>query len=203
MKLPYWLGHRMFRAIADGFFRYRVIGRERLQIPGGALLVCNHASFVDPPMVGIALDEDIYYLARKSLMSNAVVKAVYLAWNSIPVDQDRPDMTGLKNIVRLLKADEKVLIFPEGARTLTGEMERGEPGVGLIVAKSGVPVIPCRLFGTYEALPRGGKMIHPSEVTLVVGNTWNYDPANYKETGKELYQRISDDLMAEIAALTL
>ncbi|WP_075088937.1 lysophospholipid acyltransferase family protein [Verrucomicrobium spinosum] len=113
MKLSYWLGYQTFKTLARGFFNYQVIGGERLNLKGGALIVSNHASFVDPPAVGIAFDEEIYYLARKSLMNNPMARAVYRAWNSIPVDQDRPDMGSLKAVIRLLKQGEKVLIFPE------------------------------------------------------------------------------------------
>lgn len=204
MKFSYWLGYSFFDLVARGLFNYRVVGREKLDVAGGAMVVCNHASFLDPPFVGIAFDEEIYYLARKSLMSNRAVAAVYRAWNTIPVDQDRPDMSSLKSVIRLLKEDKKVLVFPEGSRTEDGNLLPGEPGVGLIVAKSGVPVIPMRLFGTREAWPRGSKTIRPAEITLVVGNPWHYDPAKYAPlSGKELYQAISDDLMAEIAAIQL
>jgi 1-acyl-sn-glycerol-3-phosphate acyltransferase len=77
------------------------------------------------------------------------------------------------------------------------------PGIGLIVAKSGVPVVPVRLFGTHEALPRGGSCLHPAEITLVCGRPWICDPAAYGCEGKELYQRISDDIMRRIASLHL
>lgn len=205
MKLPYRLGWILFRAIARGFYDYRVIGAERLtSVPGGALLVCNHASFFDPPLVGIAFaSEEIHYLARKSLMSNRIAAVVYDVWNSIPVDQDKPDMSGLKTVIRTLKGGRKVLIFPEGSRTFTGELLPGEPGTGLIVAKSGVPVIPMRLFGTFDALPRGAVFPRPAQITLVVGEPWYYDATKYHATGKELYQAISDDLMARIAEISL
>jgi 1-acyl-sn-glycerol-3-phosphate acyltransferase len=203
MKLAYWLGYTLFKNIARGLFNYRVIGKEKLQVEGGALIVCNHASFIDPPIVGVAFDEEIYFLARKSLMTNPIAKAVYLAWNSVPVDQDRPDMTSLKNIIKLLKQGQKVLVFPEGERTLDGEMKTGEPGVGLIVSKAGVPVIPVRLFGAREALPRNKAFMQPEEITLVVGDLWHFDPSKYTETGKNLYKKISQDLMGEIAQLQL
>lgn len=203
MKIAYWLGYQLFKNIARGLFNYRVIGKERLQVEGGALIVCNHASFIDPPIVGVAFDEEIYFLARKSLMSNPIAKSIYLAWNSVPVDQDRPDMTSLKNIIKLLKQGKKVLIFPEGERTLDGEMKTGEPGVGLIVSKAGVPVIPVRLFGAREALPRSGAFMQPAEVTLVVGEQWHFDASKYTETGKDLYKKISQDLMEEIAQLQM
>lgn len=204
MKFSYWLGHTFFKLIARGFFNYRVIGRERLDVEGGALLVCNHASFLDPPMVGLAFDDEIHYLARKSLLINKAVAAVYRAWNTIPVDQDKPDMSGVKAVIRHLKEGHKVVIFPEGSRTEDGNFLPGEPGAGLIVAKAGVPVIPMRLFGTREAWPRHGKTISPSEITLVVGKTWHYDPAKFVPlTGKELYKAISEELMSEISAINL
>lgn len=203
MTLAYWFGHTLFKTLARGLFNYQVIGRERLNLESGALLVCNHASFVDPPLVGVAFDEEIYYLARKTLMSNSIARKIYKAWNTIPVDQERPDMTSLKTVIKLLKQGEKVLIFPEGTRSEDGKLKKGQPGVGLIVAKAGVPVIPMRLFGTNEAMPVGSSAFHPAEVTLVVGEPWYYDPQKYADSGKDLYASISDDLMAEIAKIQL
>lgn len=198
MKLSYWLGHRFFKTVANGFFNYKVVGREVLDIKGGALFVCNHVSFLDPPMVGIAMDKEIHFLARKTLHDHFFANMVFRSWNTIPVDQDRPDMAALKTVIRLLKEGHKVLIFPEGNRAFDGALQKGEPGVGLIVSKAQVPVIPMRLFGTYEALPRGGRCLHPAEITLQTGGVWRYEPSNYTETGKELYQKISDELMGEI-----
>lgn len=203
MTLAYRVGHTFFKTLAHGLFNYHVIGRERLQVEGGALLVCNHASFVDPPLVGVAFDEEIYFLARKTLMSNWLAKKVYKEWNTIPVDQERPDMTSLKTVIKLLKKGEKVLVFPEGSRSPDGQLLAGQPGVGFIVAKANVPVIPMRLFGTSEAMPVGSSVFHPAEVTLVVGEPWHFDAQKYEGTGKDLYASISEDLMAEIAKINL
>lgn len=203
MNLSYWLGYSFFKLSARAFFNYRVIGGENLHVPGGALIVSNHASFLDPPFIGVAFDEDIHYFAKKSLFKNPVIGAVIRSWNAFPVDQDRPDMGSLKTAIRLLKANRKVIVFPEGSRCFDGQFLRGLPGAGLIVVKSGVPVLPVRIFGTHEALPRGGKTLHPSEITVVCGKPWHYDPAKYSCEGKELYQRISDELMEQIAALSL
>jgi len=203
MNLSYWLGCHIYRILARAFFNHRVIGRENLAVPGGALIAANHASFVDPPFVGIAFDEQIYYLGRKTLFDHPVAGAILRSWNAIPVDQDRPDMTSLKTVIRRLREGKKVLVFPEGERSFDGKFLPGMPGIGLIVAKSGVPVIPVRLFGTHEALPRGGSIIHPAEITLVCGKPWQCDPAQYPCEGKELYRRISEDIMQRIAELHL
>jgi len=203
MNFSYWLSYHLFGLLARSFFNHRVISRENLALPGGALIAANHASFVDPPFIGIALDQQIHYLARKTLFDHPVAGAILRSWNSIPVDQERPDMTSLKTVVRRLRDGKKVLVFPEGERSFDGKLLPGQPGIGLIVAKSGVPVIPVRLFGTHEALPRGGSIIHPSEITLVCGKPWICDPSSYGCEGKELYQRISDDIMQQIGALHL
>lgn len=203
MNPSYWLGYNLFKLLARAFFNHRVAGKEHLAIPGGALIAANHASFVDPPFIGIALDEQIHYLARKSLFDHPVAGAILRSWNSIPVDQSRPDMASLKTVIRRLREGRKVLVFPEGERSFDGQLLPGLPGIGLIVAKSGVPVIPVRLFGTHEALPRNGKVIHPSEITVVCGRPWHCDPTQYKCEGKELYQRISDEIMKQIAELSL
>jgi 1-acyl-sn-glycerol-3-phosphate acyltransferase len=197
----YSLGYVLFKLCAGAFFNHRVIGRENLALPGGALIACNHASFLDPPFAGIAFDEQLYFLARKTLFDHPVGGAILRSWNAIPVDQDRPDMASLKSVIRRLREGKKVLVFPEGERSFDGNLLPGLPGIGLIVVKSGVPVIPVRLFGTHEALPRGGKCLHPAEITLVCGTPWRCDPSQYDCEGKELYQRVSKDIMQRIAEL--
>lgn len=202
MNLSYRLGFAFFKSIARGFFNYRTIGdREPINQKGAALIVCNHASFLDPPLVGVAFDEDIYYLAKKTLFETKLGNAIYRSWNAIPVDQEKADMSSLKTVIRLLQKGKKVLIFPEGSRTPNGDYLPAQPGVGFILSKTKVPVFPMKILGTHEALPLGGKAIHPVEVKLIIGKAWHYEEARYTETGKDLYQRISDDLMAEIAAL--
>lgn len=203
MTYTYRFFYTLAKLILRGFYNYRVIGDpDQLKGQAGVLIVSNHESFFDPPVVGVAFDQELHYLARKSLFNAPVLGSLYRLLNSIPVDQDRPDMTSLKIVIRELKAGERVLVFPEGSRTLDGEMLPGEPGVGLIVAKAGVPVLPVRIFGARKALPRGGSFPQPSDITLVIGKLWHYDPAAYGGAeGKDLYRRISQDLMAQVAEL--
>ena len=110
MKTTYWFGHTIFRAAAKAFFRYQVVGRDKLITDGSVLIASNHESFLDPPLVGIAYNDSVYYLARKTLF-RGVTKWLYSRWNAIPIDQDAPDMSSLKKIIKILKSGEQVVVF--------------------------------------------------------------------------------------------
>ncbi len=201
MNLSYWLGHRFFRELARGLFDYRVVGAEKLQFSGPAIIACNHVSFLDPPLVGIAFDEMIYSFARKTLFDHPLAAMILRSWQVLAVDRDKPDAASLKATIRLLREGNKVLMFPEGTRSYDGVPQSGEAGVGLFIAKSKAPVLPVRLFGTYEAYPRNAKFLRPAKVTLVIGDLWQPDLKSYTETGKELYQVLADEVMHRIAEL--
>ena len=200
MKTTYWIGHTIFRAAAKAFFRYQVVGRERLVQDGPVLIASNHESFLDPPLVGIAWDDAVYYLARKTLF-RGLTKWLYPRWNAIPVDQEAPDMSSLKKIIKILKGGDRVVVFPEGARTLTGELQEGEAGVGLIAAKSQAMIQPVRIYGAYEALPRGSGRLRFHPITIIVGDPITLTDEEKKAKGREAYQAIADRIMVEIGKL--
>lgn len=201
MKTSYWIGYELFGALARAFFSYRVKDREKLIEDGPVLLVANHQSFIDPPFIGNIYYESIYFLARKTLFKG-IFKLIYNSWQAIPIDQDAPDMTSLKKIIALLKAGQKVLVFPEGSRTHDGEVHNAMPGIGLILNKARVPVQPVRIFGAYEVLPmgRGFPRIHP--VTVTVGDPVPYTQEELNAKGKEAYQHLADKAMDAIRQLT-
>lgn len=203
MNFSYWLGSRFFSELARGLYDYRVIGAEKLQFSGPALIASNHDSFLDPPFVGHAFDEAIHYFARKSLFDHPLVGKVLRSWQAIPIDRDKPDASSLKATIRLLRDGKKVLIFPEGTRSPDGKLQKAEAGVGLFIAKGGAPVLPVRIFGTHEAYPRGAKTLRPARVTVVIGDLWQPDLPSYAQTGKNLYQTLADEVMHRIAELTL
>ncbi|MFV1994617.1 MAG: lysophospholipid acyltransferase family protein [Verrucomicrobiales bacterium] len=203
MNEVYRAGYLFFRRIAYSHYGYRVVNPERLIEEGSAIIAANHASFLDPPMIGVAFQKELYYLARKTLFKNPFFGWLYAKWNSIPVDQQRPDMTSLKTMIRLLKEGHRVLIFPEGERTFEGELGSGLPGVGLLVAKSRAPVLPVRIFGTSEALPRGARLLRPAKIRVVVGEKLEFSADELASRDKGNYQHISDRIMAEIAKLEL
>ena len=177
-------------------------GREHVPAKGGLMVVSNHISFLDPPMVACAMPREIHFLARKTLFKKNGFGAAISSLNAIPIDQERPDMNGLRIIIKRLKEGNAVLVFPEGERTWDGKLKAPAAGAGLVAAKAGVPILPVRLFGSYEALPRGGKKFirHPLRVTI--GQPFLPPFEELAKQGKEGYDQLSRLMMEKIAELS-
>jgi len=201
MRWVYWLGWMSFGAAFRGLFGLRIIGEENLISEGPVLVASNHQSFLDPPLIGNLYNTEMVFLARKTLFVG-FFKWLYSQWNAIPVDQDRPDMGSLKTIIRKLKEGERVLVFPEGERTLDGSIGAAAPGIGLIAVKSGAVIQPVRIRGAREALPRGSSKIRFARITVSIGKPIYLTPEQLKASdGKESYDRIAKQIMAAIHEL--
>jgi 1-acyl-sn-glycerol-3-phosphate acyltransferase len=135
-------------------FSMRSEGGHNVPNTGPALIIANHASYFDPPAVGVCIQRRIHYLARKTLFNNPLFGALIRRLNAVPVDQEGVATEGLKATLRLLKGGEAVLIFPEGERTWTGKMQPLKPGVGLLIRQVDMPVIPVGIAGVFDAFPR-------------------------------------------------
>ena len=204
MNLSYALAKQLFHELARGFFDFRVVHEAGLSFEGPALICSNHLSFLDPPFIGQAFPGAIHYFARKTLFNNPVAGAILRSWQSIPIDRDKPDPSSLKTTIRLLKGGGRVLMFPEGTRSPDGSLQGAEPGAGLFIAKAAVPVLPVRIFGTFEAYSRHHKLPQPARITLVVGELWRPDlEAIHHLPLKQQYQMLADEVMARIGALAL
>src|SRR5438309_8420035 len=203
MNLYYWLGYHFSRLAGRLFFRFRVIHRERMIQSGPAILAMNHQSFLDPPLAGITCDRAIYFLARRTLLNVPLLGRLLPKLNVIPVDQEGVDRSAIKALIRVLESGNAALVFPEGSRTLDGSLQPAEPGLGLVIAKTLAPVVPMRIFGAHEALPRGGGGLHFAPITIVIGEPIFFTSAEVESRGKNLYRRLSQRVMDSIAALEL
>lgn len=196
----YRIAHAGSRLLGRLCFRHRTLHRELLPESGGALIVANHVSYLDPVVVGIAFRKPIFYLARKSLFKG------FLGWllpriQVLPVDRGKGDLGSMKRILSLLKEGNRVLIFPEGTRSTDGELQAAEAGIGFILAKCDVPVIPVRIFGAFECFPRGSSWPRPGRITIVPGPPVDFSNIPPELTGRERYQACADQVMAALAGI--
>jgi 1-acyl-sn-glycerol-3-phosphate acyltransferase len=203
MNFYYWLGYHFSRLAGRLFFRLRVIHRERMIQSGAAILAMNHQSYLDPLLAGITSDRAIYFLARRTLLEAPILGWLLPKLNVIPVNQEGVDRSAIKAMIRILNAGHAVLIFPEGSRTLDGNLQPAEPGLGLVIAKTLAPVVPMRIFGAHEALPRGGGGLHFVPITIVIGEPISFTATDLGLPGRNLYQQLSQRVMDAIASLRL
>jgi 1-acyl-sn-glycerol-3-phosphate acyltransferase len=207
MNFSYFIGWSLFRFIYATYFRWRVFHPERVPKIGSVILASNHLSFLDPPLVGAGLDRGINYLARKTLFRYPGVGALLRSWNAVPVDRDGGSAAGLKEILDRLKRGGAIIMFPEGTRSVNGQLQPGRSGIGLAIIKSDAPVIPVRVFGTFDAYGKGVKFPRPHRVQVKYGHPMYFSDLRAEANGcskdrlKEIYQEVADELMAEIAKL--
>ena len=207
MNFSYRLGWTFFRVWYATYFRWRVFNPERVPETGAVILASNHASFLDPPLVGAGLKRGINYMARESLFRFPGIGALLRSWSAVPVDRDGGGAAGLKAILDRLLAGGGIILFPEGTRTRDGNLQPARSGIGLVVIKSTAPVVPVRVFGTYAAYGRHIKVPRPKRIAVKYGQPMNFEKlrAEAKDCSKarlkEIYQQIADEIMVAIAKL--
>lgn len=207
MNFSYFLAWCFFRTFYKVWFRFRACNPERVPSTGPVILASNHASFLDPPLIGAGLNRGLNYLARESLFRFAPVGAVLHSWNVVPVDREGGGAKGLKTILDRLLAGGGIILFPEGTRTHDGRIQPARSGIGLTVIKSSAPVVPVRVFGTFEAYGRHMRFPRPLPIVVKYGNPIDFSDLRAEATVcsktrlKQIYQEVADRIMQEIGRL--
>ena len=196
----YRLSRLLFEATIHLLFRVRFFGRENLP-DKPYILVPNHASYLDPPLVGIAAKKDfVDFMAKEELLSMPVLGAWTKKVGCIHVDRGGSSAGALKEAVKRLSRDRVVCIFPEGTRSETGDLQEAKRGVGFLIAKAAVPIVPVYICGSGDALPRGGE-IHPGKrVDVIIGKPVMPDELSLLAKDKK-YEVITGRAMSSIAEL--
>jgi 1-acyl-sn-glycerol-3-phosphate acyltransferase len=169
VKPLYFLGWSFYRLYFKIYHRWEIYGAENVPLTGPAILASNHASFLDPPLVGAATKREINYMARDTLFRFPVIGWILRNVNAIPVDREGRGAAGLRATMDRLLQGGAIILFPEGTRTPNGELQGAKSGIGFTVIKSPAPVVPVRVFGTFRALNRRQSFPRPHKVAVVFG----------------------------------
>ena len=208
MNPIYRLGWHCFRGVYRFYFGWRVYNPERVPLQGPVILASNHASFLDPPLVGAGVRREINYLARENLFRFPILGWILRRWQVVPVDREGGGAKGLKAILDRLLDGGAIILFPEGTRSRDGNLQPARSGIGLTVIKSEAPVVPVRVFGTFNAYNRHMRLPRPCRTVIVkYGRPMFFEALRAeakscsKQRLKEIYQQVSDEIMRAIAAL--
>jgi len=165
--------YRLVRAFLVVYLRLwhglRIQGREHLPREGGVLIVSNHQSFLDIPLVAVAAPRHVAYVARSTLASSRLVTFLMRQSGSVFVRQNTADRAALEDMIGHLREGDCVAVFPEGTRTRDGSLGDFRPGAGVAARRAGAPVVPLAISGAFQALPRGRVFPRPVRLTVRFG----------------------------------
>lgn len=183
-------------------FGYRRRGGNNLPRSGAVLVVSNHQSYLDPPMVGCAMPRRQFdFLARAGLFESKWLGPLITALHSVPVKEAGGDPASIKEILRRLGKGRVVLIFPEGTRSHKGDIGEFKRGVALILRKSVCPVLPVGIAGAHQVWPRGGKpRVFHGKAVVQVGEPIPHDEL-MKDGADAALARLRDEVtrLVEVA----
>ena len=131
------------------FYHHKVYGIDNLPIKGG-IVASNHASFLDPPIIGVSCPHEVHFLARESLFHFKPFGWLIRQLYTHPVTKGKENVAAIKKTVEFLVSGKKVVIFPEGTRSMDGKLQKGQAGIGMLVMRTHCLVIPVYVYGTYE-----------------------------------------------------
>jgi 1-acyl-sn-glycerol-3-phosphate acyltransferase len=197
----YFIGWILFLIFFKLYLGFRVVGRENIPSSGAFIFVSNHGSYLDPILLGTALYRSLNYMAREELFSKPIADWIMRSVHSFPVKRGKGDLGAIRQALRILGSGKPLVIFPEGTRAEDDNLRRAKPGIGFIVSKAGVPVVPAYIGVSHSALPRGSLMIGRYPVAVYIGKPIIFDKDNFRREDEESYQKIADEVMAGIAGI--
>ena len=182
----WWVCQQILQVFFTVWLRYRARGCEKLPATGGALLIANHQSFLDPLLVGLPLTRPVSYIARDSLFRVPVVGWILRNTYVKPISREAASAQTIRESVQRMEAGFLCGIFPEGTRSDDGQVGEFKPGFIALVRRSSVPIYPVGIAGAIDALPRGAVWLRPRRVCVVFGDPLPPEEVlRLKEHGRE------------------
>jgi 1-acyl-sn-glycerol-3-phosphate acyltransferase len=155
-----------FRALCRAYFKLDLQGTEHIPTDGRLIIVPNHQTFADPPLVTIPVRRPVYYMAWNRLFAIPLFATLIRRLRAFPVQIEASDGRAVREVVRLLRAEEAVMIFPEGGRTENGSLRPFKLGAFRLAVSLDAPVLPVTIAGAWEAWPRGRRFPRPGRITI-------------------------------------
>jgi len=160
---------RLFYYICRAAFRLRIEGREHERTTGPLIIAGNHASILDPPLIGMCLRRQSAYMAKEELFAVPILGPWLRSIGSFPVRRGTPDRKAIRRSLEVLERGGVLVIFPEGTRSVDGRLRDPEPGAAMVALRTGVPVLPAAVVNSHRILPKGARWPRFEQVTVRFG----------------------------------
>lgn len=184
------------------FYRISVAGLDNVPAEGPVILVANHASVLDPLVLGVALKRRIVFMAKAELFRIPVLRTVIRALGAFPVKRGQVDRGAWMTAIATLNNGKVLGIFPEGTRTEDGSIGEAQSGAARLALKTGAVVVPVGIHGTYGALKKGTARLHRTKITVKIGQGMRFEPDPDGRINKLGIEKASTQIMESIKALS-
>lgn len=199
----YRLGRSACAPLLRSVFGLEVSGLERLPARGPFILAANHNNYLDGVVLGVAVPRPIAFLVMPRVYrASPLHPAFHRRIGSIPINLARPDLGAIRRAIGVLDQGGIVGIFPEGPFSHEGRLVQGQPGTAVLALRSGVPVVPAAIDGTYQAL--FGRHFHiprPYPLRVRFGHPLSFANGGHRSGTHALRAEVTRRIMSEIAAL--
>lgn len=191
LSLFYKFITKVFNIIIKMRYKVEIIGEENIPLEGGCIIAPNHKSNWDALIIaGLINKRKLSALAKKELFRNPFIKTMLSKLSVIPVDREKPELSTIKSVLKILKNKETIVIFPEGTRHKDlDSFAEAKVGIGMFALKSKCPIIPVSIVTDYKIF---------SKLTLVIGQPMYFDELYGKKNDTEDYEKVSQDVMNKI-----
>jgi 1-acyl-sn-glycerol-3-phosphate acyltransferase len=196
----YAFWYRFYSLLFRLLFRLRVEGRAHVPASGPVLVVSNHVSAVDPPIAGVAVGRQVWYMAKEELLKTPLLGPYLRSVGVFPVRRGEADRRSVRTALDVLQRGGALLMFPEGTRSPDGRLQPAEPGAALLALRTGAPVLPLAVVGTQQVMPKGARFPRLQPVTVRIGPPLQV-PKVAGRLDRDLLEQWGQKFMAAIAAL--
>ena len=199
MTLFYQAGRGLAQFCFTAFGRWEVVGRELAPPRGPLIVVANHLSYADPPLLVASLARPLNFVGKRELFANPIMGFLLREFGVYPLDRAGMTVDALRQTLRLLAQDHAVVLFPEGHRSPDHTMKEGMAGAAYLAIKSQAPILPVGITGT-EKIPSWRIPIPLCHFKVNIGQL--FTPPTLEGTpSRAVVESIRDMIMFRIAAL--
>jgi len=195
----YYVARAIIKMLLKLLTRCQVKGRENIPSQGPLLIIANHLSFVDPPLLSVSFNRKVIFMAKKELFHPRVIGYFIGSFGAFPVHRGRLDRQAIRRAYQVLADGLVLVMFPEGTRSLSDRLQPALPGSVLIALRSGVPILPIGIFGT-EKLRGVTWLLRRPQITVNIGHPFYLPSANSRLNKTELAE-LTNSVMGRIAEL--
>ena len=162
--------YHFFRWLARSLWRLygglEVRGLEHIPAKGPVLILANHQSFLDPILVQAVIPRIVHAMAKSTQFGSPIFRRLLTQLYSFPVRRFEVDPQAVRHVLRRLADGQAVIIYIEGERSWDGRLQPPRLGTVRVALKAGVPIVPCRIDGAYDAWPRWDRRIKRHRITI-------------------------------------